>query len=571
MTSVAVLGGGVAGLTAAHELAERGFDVTVYEARPDAFGGKARSIPVPDSGTGGRIDLPGEHGFRFFPGFYKHVPDTMARTPHGHKTVVDHLVPTTKILLAQADGRPEIVGLAERPSSFDDFTATAEFIRKAGTSLGLSGQELAVFIERLLTLLSSCDERRFGQWEKTSWWEYTGAAHRSPAFQKFLADGMTRTLVAAQAQEMSARTGGLILCQLVFDMVRAEGRTSRVLDGPTSEVWIDPWTDHLGDLGVELRIDSKVTAIKCDGTRITGVTVEGKAGVEPVVADYYLSAMPKEQLEKLLSPELLSADPALAGLLQLHTSWMNGIMFYLDKDVPLQPGHTIFIDSEWSLTAISQAQFWPDVELTQRGDGRVEGILSIDISEWRRAGKNKMVAAACTREEITAEVWAQVVAHIDDGSLDQRNVVTSFLDPAIVFAKLTPTSEPTPVANREPLLINTVGSWANRPEASTRIPNFFLASDFVRTYTDLATMEGANESARRAVNGILDATSSTAPRCRIWPLQEPRAFEAARRADRVLWALRQPPRPPMSVNAEGELEAAGPLTKGIVGLLRILG
>ena len=30
---VAVLGGGVAGLTAAHELAERGFEVTVYEAR----------------------------------------------------------------------------------------------------------------------------------------------------------------------------------------------------------------------------------------------------------------------------------------------------------------------------------------------------------------------------------------------------------------------------------------------------------------------------------------------------------------------------------------------------------
>ena len=572
VTSVAVLGGGVAGLSAAHELAERGFDVTVYEARPDAFGGKARSIPVPDSGTGGRIDLPGEHGFRFFPGFYKHIPDTMARTPHGHKTVVDHLVPTTRILLAQADGRPEIIGLAERPSSFDDFTAAAEFIRKTATGLGLSGQELAVFIERLLTLLSSCDERRFGQWEKTSWWEYTDAANRSPAFQKFLADGMTRTLVAAQAQEMSARTGGLILCQLVFDMVRTEGRVSRVLDGPTSEVWIDPWTDHLGNLGVELRIDSKVTAIKCDGTRITGVTVEGEAGVQPVVADYYLSAMPKEQLEKLLSPELLSADPALARLLHLHTSWMNGIMFYLDKDVQLQPGHTIFIDSEWSLTAISQKQFWPDVNLTKRGDGRVEGILSIDISEWQRAGRKiKKVAAACTKEEITAEVWAQVVAHIDDGSLDERNVVASFLDPAIVFADPTPNTAPTPTGNLEPLLINTVDSWSNRPEARTRIPNFFLASDYVRTYTDLATMEGANEAARRAVNGILDATGSAASRCRIWPLQEPRAFETARRADRVLWALRQPPRPPVSVNAKGELEPANPLTKGIVGLLRFVG
>ena len=76
--TVAVLGGGVAGLTAAHELAERGFAVTVYEAR-DRLGGKARSLPVPGSGTDGRGDLPAEHGFRFFPGFYRHVPDTMRR------------------------------------------------------------------------------------------------------------------------------------------------------------------------------------------------------------------------------------------------------------------------------------------------------------------------------------------------------------------------------------------------------------------------------------------------------------------------------------------------------------
>src|ERR687889_2373744 len=112
--TVAVLGGGVAGLTAAHELAERGFAVTVYEAR-DRLGGKARSMPVPGSGTDGRADLPAEHGFRFFPGFYRHLPDTMARIPDGRRTAADHLVPATRVLLAQAGGRRELVASASVP------------------------------------------------------------------------------------------------------------------------------------------------------------------------------------------------------------------------------------------------------------------------------------------------------------------------------------------------------------------------------------------------------------------------------------------------------------------------
>src|SRR5438067_10518326 len=77
---VAILGGGVAGLSAAHELADRGFDVVVYD-RHSLFGGKARCIPVPGTAAGGRAELPGEHGFRFFPDFYKNLGDTLRRIP----------------------------------------------------------------------------------------------------------------------------------------------------------------------------------------------------------------------------------------------------------------------------------------------------------------------------------------------------------------------------------------------------------------------------------------------------------------------------------------------------------
>ena len=54
-------------------------------------------------------------------------------------------------------------------------------------------------------------------------------------------------------------------------------------------------------------------------------------------------------------------------------------------------------------------------------------------------------------------------------------------------------------------MINTAGSRQYRPEAQVELENLFVASDYVRTYTDIACMEAANEAARRAVNCLLIA------------------------------------------------------------------
>ena len=139
-----------------------------------------------------------------------------------------------RVLLAQGDGRNEL--LTRRPPAGVARGLRARHAASCSRprpGLGIPPHETAFFVERLLTLLTSCDERRLGQWELQSWWSFVGADQRSPAFRKFLADGLTRTLVAARAREMSARTGGSILLQLLFDLTRAGGRADRVLDGPT--------------------------------------------------------------------------------------------------------------------------------------------------------------------------------------------------------------------------------------------------------------------------------------------------------------------------------------------------
>ena len=288
------------------------------------------------------------------------------------------------------------------------------------------------------------------------------------------------------------------------------------------------------------------------GGRITGATVAGRE----VTADHYVAALPVEVMRTLLSPELRAAEPRLNGLDRLVTRWMNGIMFYLREDLPIVHGHAIYLDSAWALTSISQRQFWREFDFPGIG-----GVLSLDISEWQRPGpRTGKVAALCTPEEIREEVWGQLQDHLED-ELDGVEVVSWFLDEAIAFPN------PSGATNAEPLLVNTNGSWADRPDATTRIPNLFLAADYVRTYTDLATMEGANEAARRAVNGILDATHSNARRCEVWPLREPPALKPARTLDRLLWRLRRPAPSPLRVRTAGEVEPMGVIGRAL-SLLR---
>jgi 15-cis-phytoene desaturase len=281
-----------------------------------------------------------------------------------------------------------------------------------------------------------------------------------------------------------------------------------------------------------------VGSINLDGGSVRSVTVELAGRPAEVTADYYIAAVPVEVMSRLATDEIRTKAPSLANLEKLETRWMNGIQFYFGKDMPLVPGHVNFVDSPWALTSISQHQFWTGVNLADYDDGRVGGILSVVISDWQAPGvvygKPAMQLSA---EQIRNETWAQMKSALDVGGasqLEEANLVTWFLDPDIQFPN------PTTVTNLEPLLINTVGSLQYRPEAHTEIPNLYLASDYVRTYTDIATMEAANEAARRATNAILDASGSPASRCGLWPFREPEVFKPLQEYDRMRFKLGLP-------------------------------
>ncbi|HTR52249.1 MAG TPA: FAD-dependent oxidoreductase [Kofleriaceae bacterium] len=534
MTSVIVIGGGVGGLTAAHELAQRGFTVDVYEARP-TWGGKARSQPVAGTGTGGRRDLPGEHGFRFYPRFYKHVVDTMARIPSplgGH--VIDRLQATTESAIALVDTETWYRFYRKRVTKpYDILSALELFFQE----LDFDSEDVALFAAKILQFFTSSDARRLGEYELMSWWNFLEGDHYSQNFQKQLR-AVPHTMVAMDPKKGSARTVGTISMQLILDFASTGVNNDRTMGGPTTEMWFDPWIAQLESLGVKLHAGTGVAKLDVAGGRISGIEISGGGTAQ---ADYYVLALPIDAAIGMITPEMAALDPVLARLAAKNpddlVSWMCGIQYFLYEDVPLVRGHTFYPDSPWALTTISQPQFWRELGLFRRryGGGDVGGLISVDVSDWETPGTFvKKPANQCAPDEVAAEIWQQLKAALNGASVDAQTLTDDLrhswhLDDDLDF------SLGLPPVNRGRLLVHPPGSWALRPEAATAIGNLVLASDYVRTYTDLASMEGANEAARHAVNAILASTGSkeVVP---TWPLVEPAQFAAWKKLDEKLYA-----------------------------------
>ncbi|HKP63623.1 MAG TPA: FAD-dependent oxidoreductase [Polyangiales bacterium] len=550
---VVILGGGVAGMSAAHELIERDFEVEVVERKTIA-GGKARSLRatgpslgLPKSASVAtpqaderqlRPPLPGEHGFRFFPGFYKHVVDTMRRIPFRSGSVADNLVNTTEAKIASFERSAYLVPTQFPRTVGDLWLDVSTLITGISGQAGISPLDTAFFASKIWQILSSCEERRLVEYERVNWWDFIEAGSRSRSYQAYYGSGITRSLVAAKARRASSKTIGDIFIQLLLDVIRPGGVADRLLNGPTNDVWIDPWLRYLRARGVAYHTNSEVLAIRCEHGAVRSAIVGTGGAIREVAGDFFIAALPIERLVELLNPALLRLDPSLANLDQLseYIEWMNGIQFFLREDLPIAHGHVVFIDSPWALTAVSQAQFWEHFDLADYGDGQVKGVLSVDISDWDVKGLNGKAAENCSREEIALETWQQLKKslNVDAEILTDSMLHSWFLDPGIEDrdADADP-STPRLDTNYEPLLVNYVDTWRLRPEAVTRIPNLFLASDFVRTWTDLATMEAANEAARRAVNGLLRAAGSSAEPCSIWNLHEPELLALSRAHDRT--------------------------------------
>ena len=363
----AVFGAGIAGLTAAHELAERGFEVSVYERAGDErtgsdvppvkLGGMAAShrakkpSPLPTFGkepdqdgstsvirafrplwgdptpltTTYPDELPGEHGFRFFPAYYLHIWDMLQRIPVTdkigtnweltHRTVFDNIQRVVTQATTTPVGRPSVVFPREAPRSIAELLGGIGQLRE----LGFKPSDVSTFTSRLARYLSTSPTRRAREFEDISAYDFfvgadsvTGQAmyDYSRAFDDQLRN-MPKVLAAFDGFWGDARTNVSTYLQLQLRMDRRDNKADGVLRGPTSESWFDHWYRHLKDrLGVKFfrwelsGFDFvKGTGGAADELTAMGQPLEGTPStLTKVDADYYVVALDAPYAEMVAEP-----------------------------------------------------------------------------------------------------------------------------------------------------------------------------------------------------------------------------------------------------------------------------
>ena len=94
----------------------------------------------------------------------------MRRIPYGGRTVADNLVAASEVQIASKDGE-ELLAPVHLPRDFRDLHKGFRFLFEYADRVNIAPQDSAYFIDRLLLLLTSCEERRFAEYERQSWWD----------------------------------------------------------------------------------------------------------------------------------------------------------------------------------------------------------------------------------------------------------------------------------------------------------------------------------------------------------------------------------------------------------------
>ena len=483
MKKVIIIGGGISGLTAAHELIELNYNVTIIE-RNDIVGGVARTY-------GNEKICPYEYSWRAYGKWYQNVYNLMKRIPFSKTETVYN-----KLVVLNAG---EKTCNKEIPNYQNTFTNINMF------------EKIKMFI-LIFNFITSSNERNKLEYSKMG-------------IRKYLLDNNT-------TKELENKVGKIVGPYLGFDYQNAsiydllyhyemfykhsdETNNFNITSLPTNYCWFDPWLKYLINKGLNIKLNTEVKQINInDKNELTHIVVYDRINNETseINGDYYINCTGPEILEKLLNPYKFYT-PYKNFFNNIKKVADNGrqiqlsIYYYLDKKIFLSNKNTLAYlpNTPWLLMVLPTGHIWGDEHLSKFCKKEIKEVISVGICEPYVNGlKIKKPWSKCTIDEIKIEAWYQLINDkdfinnicIEDNiELKNVNIINFKMWDSYKFKNGK-------MDTYEPKWANNINTIQYRPKSKTPINNLFIGGSYSDTTTGCYSMESAAESGKIAAKEL---------------------------------------------------------------------
>ena len=495
---VAVFGAGIAGLTAAHELAQLGYAVELYEANSEP-GGFFRSNRRSENGN-----TPSEYSWHGMGPWYHNTFDLLRQLPFDATgTVYDRaLSRPIDFGIFPDDGVPRFYDHRVRNIRKMFAMSHREWVRwcwlmlkawvanrrsetvySAQNAAGYWGQVLS---SRSYRLWRSC----FGPWIGSDWKQVS--VHTAGRF-------FYKLFISKPAHVHSAdQEGG--------EWSHQGGDGWLLFRGPSSEYWFERWVHFLEQKGVAVICGAPLERLVYDGSRISAAQLaDGKSinsdafivATDPFSAAQILgrSSGLEESHESQLFRSLVQDGP--------HIQVSFRIAFSEPIHFPRKRTAVVVADSEFNLTLFAQEQVWDEnVDLGKNVQSLWTGTSCVSSVPGCIHG---LPVSLCSKDQFIDEIRAQILrCRSLDQEIRKANEGKSLSDFTILKIEVWHEWQfgPDGIRGLHPKWVNNSHNQKYRPPQVSSISNLFFAGAHTQTAADVWSIEGAVESGRRATKAI---------------------------------------------------------------------
>jgi hypothetical protein len=493
MPEVIIVGSGLAGISAATRLMERGFDITLYEQN-NFLGGKLGAHRDGDNPD------PHEHCYHMYLNWYnnfwqfmreigaadKFIPspvigcrfpgDKQTRpyltNPGSPATILTNMLngvasPADQFLSAYS--LLDLIGTQSMSGAVLEQTSVSNFFRSRGYSTEGSIAASARTLAEAFASPSYLSSARSYQ----SLVKY-GYRHPIPSLW-LLTQNTNDAIFEPWRRHLEARAEVLGRRFKIHRRTRVESLHLR--DGHVREL-------SVGDMPEEPTTDRNDEP---KASNVRKVDVPG---------DLVL-AVPPGPLGRLVSPEVAACASKLENVRLLRSEPMISVDAYFKCKIPgLTDSITLLQRSNYTLSLLDNSQVWKD---WPAGGGTALNVISSNAD-----------LIADYPKDVILDVMLKELQRFLDFKLDDVDYTRCHVQTNV----------------GEELFVNQVGSWDYRPKATCEIPNLFLAGDFCQTFIDVVTVEGAVVSGLLAAEALRRRHGIGAPIDIIRPDSYPALFPA---------------------------------------------